>query len=1850
MATRDSEVNVVIKGTDQLTPELKKIESSIIRAVGAISAALAGIKIGTAPIIAAAEFERELANVAKTTDFTVSQMNRLSDSLLEISKRVDVSAVDLAKIAAAAGQQGLGKQGVAGVVQFTDSVSRMASVLDITAEEAAVNVGKIINVFKIPLAEVEKAVSVFNEVSNNSTANGKELLDVVKRIGDAAGALNLQQTTALAATGLDFGISPEVVGTAISRVFSAAFEKADQFGELMKISATEWIQTLQRDGLGAFQQFLAQLRTLDAQSQQKAIVKLVGGGRIGALLNKLVQDTTDSVLTKNFKAAEDGLSGLSAIKEQAKVLDTLDAKAIILANSFRKLGIDSAQSLLEPLKQYADELSDALESPGVKSFVDAAVKSLGELLKLIADAVKWVASLNINWENFLKVLQLFIGLKVGNMILSMIGGMKLFGVELKTVGAAATQATAAVNGLAAAEKKLGKWGDAEGFKASLAARVLGYEELSIKHKQRLANIEAERKAEQRVMDTARALDKATPIAKAAAQNSEQDKRAASVAIQQTEEAKRAVAAQQAAVAAVEKKAQDAREAEQARFNARLAANEEANKKRILASEQKHAANIASIQRAANKVRQEEAAAAAAAQNATNVRATPGFLRDKLAVPVADEGVAQANARVEAAKKALAAEQAATIAAYNKAQADQARFHAAAIANITKFHTQRIAALEAAGSKEVAAEKAALAQRLAAYNAYVVAQGEAQKKAAISSANATAAGLAAANAAVQAQAAKTAAGIGTSATGIAASFQRMAAAIQTALGGIGLALRTLAGVAAAAGRILVGAFFWVTLIYSIADMTGALEKLGPMLQRVTDWLGLTSKAQREQQIKNDQATESWKRQQEELDNFTAAYTRALDATGQQIDPAKITQQVEIFRLTDDPQKKKDALAEILAVIDGARAKQVALQENTTENLQRQTAEQIKILEKASADRLRITAQLAAAEAELSNAAPGSGKAKNAQQKIEINVTGLDAANKAIADAEAKLNLYRQGLAGTTEQINALAKDQQTAFQAAGGLFTTSMVDPLEQIVIPLVRAREEAATLTKALLEDIPRGAREAGVSAETAGAPIQAQIIKNNQLVAGLTKAIESYSVAVKAKPGVTAQEIAAAQLLVELAQQRLTAVMAVTEQVKAQPKLATGADLGKPRPNPFGSGAFSGKDAAAEARKLAKAQLELARTRIQAENALADERAKQELKREEEKYDLGLKALKDYFDARERIQLEANARDIQDKGLEILEVNRALKDPSIDKATRVGFEATKARLQGQIAVLIQQREGISEEIKRDRYAGEIAFSERVSEETLAVFRSGVVPAEAQKVFNESLRLMETRYSAFTEQLRSEGKGALADALIAGFSIDAFVASIDQAAREISLIFGNLQLEQESLNIARENGAVTSLEASKEYSDSLKRQIPLMEDQLRVMEQQLDVLAQTVGSGSLAYREQAQAIDDLILRIQRLGQETDKTARELNAGFTDSLESALNNLEPTFESLKENILGFLRDITNQVKAVFAKQIAESISQALGNVGTGGFGGFFQKLIDDILAKQAATKAAELGELGINTDLVAQGTKVASRATTEATVTTTAAQTAALTTTTAAQTAATTLIAGATQAAAALSGAAAANGVTGLGELGINTALETATPVATAATDTAAAAAASAALTAVGIAGDLAAPALATMVVPTEAVSLGLSALPAPLLEVFTGLVSIAGVAVQAAIAIEAMSAAAAANAASSVVTGAFHSGGVVGRRAPQHRVVNPAVFTNAVRYHNGGVAGLAPNEVPAILEKGEVVLTAQQAAAQKSADNAGQLAIRNILVTDPNFVPDAMATSQGERVMTTFIQRNKASIRQMLGT
>ena len=92
---------------------------------------------------------------------------------------------------------------------------------------------------------------------------------------------------------------------------------------------------------------------------------------------------------------------------------------------------------------------------------------------------------------------------------------------------------------------------------------------------------------------------------------------------------------------------------------------------------------------------------------------------------------------------------------------------------------------------------------------------------------------------------------------------------------------------------------------------------------------------------------------------------------------------------------------------------------------------------------------------------------------------------------------------------------------------------------------------------------------------------------------------------------------------------------------------------------------------------------------------------------------------------------------------------------------------------------------------------------------------------------------------------------------------------------------------------------------------------------------------------------------------------------------------------------------------------------------------------------------------------------------------------------------------------------------------------------------------------------------------------------------------------------------------SSIFSGIFHEGGTVGEGGPG-RWVDSGVFAGATRYRQGGIAGLMPGEVPAILQQGEGVVSKEQM--QNGGSGGGHTF--NISIQTPN--PASFTESQGQ--------------------
>ena len=230
---------------------ISNIGNALSRTGGVLTAGISApiALVGKTAIQAAIEYETAFAGVAKTTDGVVRQVNEslgnlsFSDRLTEfgraleedfrnLSLEIPVDAVELAGIAEVGGQLGIIQpeliqqnadlaRGI--LVDFVDTVARIAVSTDATAEEAATAMGRIISVFQIPGEQVAvTAQQIGNAVvalGNNLATTEAPVLRFSELVAGSASAVGIAipDVLALGAAAIATGSRVEASSTAIQK-------------------------------------------------------------------------------------------------------------------------------------------------------------------------------------------------------------------------------------------------------------------------------------------------------------------------------------------------------------------------------------------------------------------------------------------------------------------------------------------------------------------------------------------------------------------------------------------------------------------------------------------------------------------------------------------------------------------------------------------------------------------------------------------------------------------------------------------------------------------------------------------------------------------------------------------------------------------------------------------------------------------------------------------------------------------------------------------------------------------------------------------------------------------------------------------------------------------------------------------------------------------------------------------------------------------------------------------------------------------------------------------------------------------------------------------------------------------------------------------------------------------------------------------------------------------------------------------------------------------------------------------------------------------------------------------------
>lgn len=236
----DKMSSVVDKAVNRAQARMRSLGESAM-SVGREGLAM-GVGIGAAlaiPIKQAVEFESGMANVRKVVDGLKDEkvFKEFTKDVMQLGRELPLAYNEITDMVAAGGRMGIARKEL---VQYTKDVAKMAVAFEMPAGEIGEQMGKLSKVFDIPINKIEGLADAINYLDDNSNAKGRDIIDVLQRVGGTARQVGMtgEQTAALASTFLSLGSSAEIAATAsnammrelaIATIQPKRFQKALQY-------------------------------------------------------------------------------------------------------------------------------------------------------------------------------------------------------------------------------------------------------------------------------------------------------------------------------------------------------------------------------------------------------------------------------------------------------------------------------------------------------------------------------------------------------------------------------------------------------------------------------------------------------------------------------------------------------------------------------------------------------------------------------------------------------------------------------------------------------------------------------------------------------------------------------------------------------------------------------------------------------------------------------------------------------------------------------------------------------------------------------------------------------------------------------------------------------------------------------------------------------------------------------------------------------------------------------------------------------------------------------------------------------------------------------------------------------------------------------------------------------------------------------------------------------------------------------------------------------------------------------------------------------------------------------------
>lgn len=360
------------------------------------------VALGKGVFGAAMKWESAFTGVKKTIDGTEAEFAALESGIINMSKELPASAVEIAGVAEAAGQLGVAKEDILG---FSKIMIDLGETTNLTADDAATMLAQFANVTQTVAKNGSSAYSRLGSVvvalGNEGASTEAQIVSMGQRIAGAGTQLGMTdaQIMGLASALASVGVDAEAGGSSMSTFLSEmnlavsnGGKDLKKFAKVAGISTDEFSKLFKEDAAGALNMFVKGLGA--AEDPVKALSDMgINEIRMRDALLRLAG--AGDLLTESFATANRAWDENTALSDEAaQRYKTMESVLALVKNNVtelaRQLGDALAPYVMEAAK-WVRKLTTFLQglSPEVK---EGAVK-IGLLAAAIGPGMLAVSKL-----------------------------------------------------------------------------------------------------------------------------------------------------------------------------------------------------------------------------------------------------------------------------------------------------------------------------------------------------------------------------------------------------------------------------------------------------------------------------------------------------------------------------------------------------------------------------------------------------------------------------------------------------------------------------------------------------------------------------------------------------------------------------------------------------------------------------------------------------------------------------------------------------------------------------------------------------------------------------------------------------------------------------------------------------------------------------------------------------------------------------------------------------------------------------------------------------------------------------------------------------------------------------------------------------------------------------------------------------------------------------------------------------------------------------------------------------------------------------------------------------------------